>query len=99
MSSAYALCREFRRRSGLSQRALAERAGVSASTVARIERGRLEPTLAMLQRLADAAGVEVRIQIADIDWADRARPDDLSFDERLAELHAVIRIGAELRGR
>lgn len=45
-----------RARAGLSCRALATKAGVTASTVTRIERGEMEPTVAMLDRLTTAAG-------------------------------------------
>jgi len=52
--------REWRGAAGLSIRALAERAGIAASTVWRIEAGRLDPTTAMVARLRAAT--------------DRARP-------------------------
>lgn len=47
--------------SGLSQRALAERVGCSRSTIARIEAGRMDPTLTMLSRIASAAGCRLEI--------------------------------------
>jgi transcriptional regulator with XRE-family HTH domain len=43
---------------GLSIRALASRAGVASSTVWRIEAGRLDPTVGMLDRLLEAATEE-----------------------------------------
>lgn len=48
--------RATREAAGLSIRELADRAGVAASTVWRIESGRLDPTVGMLRRLLDAAG-------------------------------------------
>ncbi|MEJ7764391.1 MAG: helix-turn-helix transcriptional regulator, partial [Acidimicrobiales bacterium] len=48
--------RAAREASGLSIRELAERGGVAASTVWRIESGRLDPTVGMLRRLLEAAG-------------------------------------------
>lgn len=63
-SAAYAVCLSARRRAGLSQRGLAAAAGVSASTIARIEKGRMEPTLALLTRLIDACGFELRLSVA-----------------------------------
>jgi transcriptional regulator with XRE-family HTH domain len=68
-------------RAGLSCRALAVKAGVTPSTVTRIERGEMEPTVAMLDRLTAAAGsvlvvtevptlagLAARLTDADIDW-------------------------------
>jgi transcriptional regulator with XRE-family HTH domain len=45
-----------RRRAGLSQRALATKAGLPQSTVARIELGALSPRTDTLERLLRAAG-------------------------------------------
>jgi transcriptional regulator with XRE-family HTH domain len=46
--------------SGLSLRALADAAGVATSTVHRIERGEINPSVDMLDRIAAAAGMTVR---------------------------------------
>lgn len=51
------LCRVIRRRADASQREMAERTGLSRSTIARIESGRLIPSLAVLGRLLDAGGL------------------------------------------
>jgi uncharacterized protein len=50
------LLRTARERSGLTQRALADRAGTSQSVIARIERGQSSPTVATLNRLLEATG-------------------------------------------
>lgn len=47
----------------LTQRALAEAAGVPHSTVARIESGTMQPTLPLLYRLLAAANLEPRIRL------------------------------------
>ena len=52
--------REWRDRRGLSLRVLADKAGVSYVTIARIEGGALSPTVAMLDKLAKALDVDVR---------------------------------------
>lgn len=52
----------------LSLRALAEAAGVATSTVHRIERGELRPTVEMLERIAEAAGMRVQLD-ARLDYA------------------------------
>jgi transcriptional regulator with XRE-family HTH domain len=52
--------REWRQKQGLSLRQLAKRAGVSFTTVYRIEAGAISPTVAMLEKLAKALGISVR---------------------------------------
>lgn len=50
---------ELRARLGLSQRALARRAGVPSSTVSLIESGKSSPSVGSLKRLLDAAGLSL----------------------------------------
>lgn len=54
------IVRAVRQASGLSVRALADAAGVAASTVHRIERGDINPTVDTLDRIARAAGMTVQ---------------------------------------
>jgi transcriptional regulator with XRE-family HTH domain len=61
MAEPGALVRQARLEAGLSIRALAETAGVSASTVSRIEAGRMDPTVGMLERLLASAGTRMDI--------------------------------------
>jgi len=61
MVDAAVLVRSARERAGLSARDLATRCGVSASTVTRIERGEINPTVAMLERLVEASGNDLII--------------------------------------
>jgi transcriptional regulator with XRE-family HTH domain len=56
--------RAARRRRGLSQAQLAERAGVSQSVVSDYERGRRDPTLTTLRRLVEATGERLRVDSA-----------------------------------
>ena len=91
-SSVYAICREARRRAGISQRVLAARAGVSPSTVARIERGRMEPTFDLLTKLVDACDRELRIRITEIDWAGRTDWGDTSFEDRLRSVKSAAEL-------
>lgn len=51
--------REWRERRGISLRQLAERAGVSFVTLYRIEAQKMSPTVAMLERLAEALDIHV----------------------------------------
>jgi transcriptional regulator with XRE-family HTH domain len=53
------LLRRARRLADLSQHQLAKRAKVPQSTVARIESGKLAPSLKLFQRLLDAAGLSL----------------------------------------
>ncbi len=55
------LVRDARESAGLSIRALAARAGVAYSTIARIEAGDVDPTVGMLRRILTAAGDDLDI--------------------------------------
>lgn len=100
ISDAWAICREIRARTGWTQRRLAEAAGVAHSTVARIEKARMEPTLSELQRLARAAGFDLRIEItaADADARkSRQLAQGLTDEERLQQNDRLSRLGARAR--
>ena len=88
VSSAYAICLLARRQAGLSQRALAAATGVSPSTIARIEKGRMEPTVALLTRLVEACGLELRMSVAKPRLPAR-RGEPLSVEDRLRENDAL----------
>ncbi len=96
-SPAYALCLLARRRAGLTQRELASRAGVSPSTIARIERGRMEPTLDLLLRLVEAAGLDLRMRLTEIDWADRPGGGPVDFEARLDSMRSLSELSIELQ--
>jgi transcriptional regulator with XRE-family HTH domain len=94
-SAAYAICVLARRQAGLSQRALAAATGVSPSTIARIEKGRMEPTVALLTRLVEACGLELRLSLAPGREASPGEPlgveGRLRENDRLAALHLIGR--------
>lgn len=50
--------RDARTRAGISQAALARRAGIAQSTISRIEGGELDPTWSVMQKLLAATGWE-----------------------------------------
>ena len=50
--------RELRKRALLTQQQLAEKSGVGANTIVRIERNQVEPHGRTIRKLADALGVE-----------------------------------------
>jgi transcriptional regulator with XRE-family HTH domain len=56
MKEAARLLRHARKRAGLTQRALAAKAGVPQSSVSRIESSRVDPTVTSLSRLLRACG-------------------------------------------
>jgi predicted transcriptional regulator len=63
MPTAATLLRQARTRAGLSQRALARKAGTSQSVIARIEAGLTSPTWDTLERLLEAANFAVSAQV------------------------------------
>lgn len=58
------LIRTARRKAGLTQVVLAERAGTSQAAVSAYESGRRSPSVDTLTRLLEAAGFEVRMRLA-----------------------------------
>lgn len=63
LSAAVAVSRA-REEARLTQEQLAERSGVSRVTINRIERGKLNPSMKTLSRLARAMGKQVRVSIS-----------------------------------
>lgn len=61
-----------RREAGLSQRALAARAGVLQSTVGRIEIGAVDPRCETMSRLLRACGFDLEVEPALGDGVDRS---------------------------
>jgi transcriptional regulator with XRE-family HTH domain len=95
---AWAIVREARERAELTQRQLAERADKAQSEIAKIERGRRDPTFSTLERLVRAAGFDLRIQLVPHD--DHSEQliramRELSPDERLASLEEQLEFLAE----
>jgi len=57
----------LRDKRGLSQRELAERLGTTQSAIARLEAGNVTPSLATLDKIAAALGVELIVSFTDLD--------------------------------
>ena len=57
--------RSLREKKGLSQRQLAELVGTTQSAIARLEGGRISPSLPTLDRIANALGAEVTVTFTD----------------------------------
>lgn len=91
---------------GLSQRELAERAGVAQSEIARIESGNREPSIPTLQRIVAGAGLEIRFRLApreDHDQILAARQARRSPAQRAAtaarHAHNLEQFAANSKGR
>jgi len=94
------IVREARLRAGLTQAALAERAGVPKSTVGRIESGARAPSADLVERLVRAAGLEVTVSLSEPDAATDAmfeRTLRRTPAQRLADATRAARF--VLRGR
>src|SRR5262245_20456072 len=80
---------EARRRAGLTQRVVAQRAGVTQPTVARIERGDVEPSFERLLSLIRACGLDLEVHVVPLDedaWTQAERGATATPDERLDRL-------------
>ncbi|MDO6353975.1 helix-turn-helix transcriptional regulator [Caloramator sp. CAR-1] len=51
--------KELRLQKGLSQRALASKAGISQSMLSDIEKGKVNPTVKVLIKISNALGVDI----------------------------------------
>ena len=61
MSMAGRMVRDARSRAHLTQRQLAAKAGIPQETIARIERGRVDPRVTTLDRLLEACGYGLEV--------------------------------------
>lgn len=94
------LVREARRRAGLTQRELAERAGTTQSAIARLERGRTSPSFETVLRLIRLCGFRLDVALDPYDGSDMAQAEALlrlSIDERLEHLESVVAFAEDLR--
>ena len=85
---------EARKRAGLTQAELGERAGVAPSAISRWERGEVEPSFERVRDTIRAAGFDLVVSILRADDHDLAlirRSLARSPAERLAEMVAAVR--------
>jgi transcriptional regulator with XRE-family HTH domain len=71
-----------RRRAGLTQAALARRAGTSQPVISAYEHGRRDPTVHTLQRLIEAAGERLQVIAIPTPVSDLPPPADLEAHGR-----------------
>lgn len=83
--------RVARVRAGLSRRALAERAGTSAATIAAYESGRVQPSVPVLERILEAAGHELELDVVPRRRIDDAVAPDADLVDRAVALHQALR--------
>jgi transcriptional regulator with XRE-family HTH domain len=101
--SAADLLRDARLRAGLTQRALARRAGTAQSVIARIENGTTSPAWDTLVRLLDAAGFTLDTALRPVVTEGSHMLDDvprilaLTPEDRLLELRNASRFLAAAR--
>ena len=94
------LIREARRRAGLTQTELAQRAGTTQSAIARLECGNGSPTLERISELLAACGFELQVQIVPEDdegWAQVRANAALSPADRVAKSLGAVRLAEGLR--
>lgn len=91
------LVKEARKRAGLTQRQLAELAGLTQPTIARIEKGVSDPGLATVERLVRACGLEVRVRLVeaeDADWTLAAANLRMKPEARVRQHASAVRFVA-----
>ena len=84
----YTAIRKTRLRAGLTQAELARRVGTTQSAISRLESGRVRPSLATLERLANACGatLELRLRPAETPAAEFESNLSLMPKDRLDQL-------------
>lgn len=94
------LIRLARERAGLSQAALAARAGTSQSAIARYESGVTSPRLETARRLVEACGSELRVELAESSFQRQAAIEAAlarSVEDRLRTNDSFTALVAQLR--
>ncbi|AVT39025.1 helix-turn-helix domain-containing protein [Plantactinospora sp. BB1] len=81
--------RQQRELRGLTQHALARLAGTDRSTVTRIEQGERAPTVAMLEKLLAALGLQLTVGVEPLDSEVDARIDELAVRSVAERIDAV----------
>jgi transcriptional regulator with XRE-family HTH domain len=88
------LIREARRRAGLTQAGLAARLGTTQSAIARLEKGRTEPSFVRVGQAVRACGLELVPYLTPVDEADWSVASAnllVGPDERVRRHRAALR--------
>src|SRR5689334_16388517 len=94
------LVREARKRAGLSQGELAERAATTQSAIARLESGRSTPSLETVERLMRLCGFQLIVELAPYDDSDIRQAEALNGltpDQRARRLGRTVNRLAQMR--
>jgi transcriptional regulator with XRE-family HTH domain len=93
------LVREARRRAGLTQRELAELAGTTQSSIARLETGQTSPSFDLVVRLIKLCGFRLDVLLDPYDDSDLSQAEALlrgKADERVDDLESGLEFADEL---
>jgi transcriptional regulator with XRE-family HTH domain len=85
--------REARRRAGISQEQLAARLSTTQSAVARMERGRTEPSFARVFEAVRMCGLDLLprlLVVDDADWSVASANLALTIDQRVEQHQAAL---------
>ena len=94
------LVREARKRAGLSQRQLGERAGTTQSAIARIETGHSTPSFDTVLRLVRLCDLDLDVMLVERDDSDMVQAErlrGLTPEQRVRRMERVARQLRELR--
>ena len=84
----------------MTQEELARRVGTTQSAIARIERGRTEPSLSRIREIVRACGLDLGVTLTpadDSDWSVASTNLGLSVDERVRQNQAAAQFVREGR--
>lgn len=84
----------IRRAAGLTQAALAEKIGTTQAAVARLESGRIEPTVRTMRRLADALGLSFEVSPGRGVAIKPPARGPMTLDELRARRHEILAAAA-----
>lgn len=94
------LVREARKRAGMTQTALADLAGTTQSSIARLESGRTSPSFEQVERLMRLCGFQLMVELAPYDDSDIVQAQALlrmSMEDRAVRLASAVRQFKEVR--
>jgi transcriptional regulator with XRE-family HTH domain len=90
------LVREARKRAGLTQRELAEKAGTTQSAIARLESGRTSPTFDTVMRLLRLCGMDLDMMLVPRDGSDWMQAQQLLKLPEAERLERAIRFARKI---